>query len=126
MFSNSIRVMSMVMRLPNSCEILISHFPVLSLAQESGNAQAHYNMVSLLGRDLFGVGFCFKGLLFCFLLQHPANEEHTHDNDVKNANRYPHDESAQLLICGCRDAPYTWRGDIRSIKWRTECQTCSK
>ena len=32
------------MRLPNSYEILISHFPVLSLAQESGNAQAHYNM----------------------------------------------------------------------------------
>ena len=36
--------MSMVSRLPNSHEILISLFPVLSLAQESGNAQAHYNM----------------------------------------------------------------------------------
>ena len=40
--------MSMMMRLPNSCEILISHFPVLLLAQESGNAQAHYNMVRLI------------------------------------------------------------------------------
>jgi hypothetical protein len=38
--------MSMVMRLPNSCEILISHFPLLVLAQESGNVQAHYNMRS--------------------------------------------------------------------------------
>jgi hypothetical protein len=36
------------MRLPNGCEILISHFPVLLLAQESGNAQAHYNMVRLI------------------------------------------------------------------------------
>jgi hypothetical protein len=32
------------MRLPNSCEILTSHFLVLALAQESGNVQAHYNM----------------------------------------------------------------------------------
>ena len=40
------------MRLPDNCEILISHFPVLALSKESGNTQAHYNMVSLLGRDL--------------------------------------------------------------------------
>src|SRR5579859_5882201 len=38
--------MSIRMRLPATHEIRISHFPVLSLPQESGNAQAHYNMVT--------------------------------------------------------------------------------
>src|SRR5690242_5592968 len=120
MFSNSIHVMSMVMRLPNTYEILISLFPVLIRAQESGNAQAHYNMRSLcliessikahdfdmlyharlILRILLLVEFSLFGLLISFLLQHPANEEHTHDHDVKNADWHPHNKPTQLLICG--------------------------
>src|SRR5579859_4713721 len=44
--------MSIRMRLPATHEIRISHFPVLSLPQESGNAQAHYNMVALEWRPI--------------------------------------------------------------------------
>src|SRR5258708_24552500 len=66
----------------------------------------------------FFVGLSFLGQLFSFLLLHPADEQHTHDDDIGNAHRHPHDESAKLLICGRRNAPYTRRGNVRSVERR--------
>src|SRR2546421_7147124 len=59
--------MSIRMRLPATHEIRSSHFPVLSQPQESGNAQAHYNMVVLEWR----LWYCFKfhGTTLAFGLQ---------------------------------------------------------
>src|SRR5258708_39721348 len=72
---------------------------------------------------LFFVGLSFLGQLFSFLLLHPADEQHTHDDDIGNAHRHPHDESAKLLICGRRNAPYTRRGNVRSVERRGEGQS---
>src|SRR5258708_13661496 len=72
----------------------------------------------------FFVGLSFLGQLFSFLLLHPADEQHTHDDDIGNAHRHPHDESAKLLICGRRNAPYTRRGNVRSVERRGEGETC--
>src|SRR5260370_19225560 len=74
---------------------------------------------------LFFVGLSFLGQLFNFLLLHPADEQHTHDDNIGNAHWHPHDESAKLLICGRRNAPYTGRDNVRRVERRGERPTFS-
>src|SRR5258708_2502230 len=74
----------------------------------------------------FFVGLSFLGQLFSFLLLHPADEQHTHDDNIGNAHRHPHDESAKCVMCGRKSAPYRRRGNERSIEGGGEGQPCSK
>ncbi len=101
-------------------DILCAHLQHALKCHEAHKYEILYYTCLILGILLL-VKFSLSFSLFCFLLQHPADEEHAHDDNVKNAYWYPHDESAQLLIRGCRYSPDTWRSNVGSVKWGGEC-----
>src|SRR5712692_1263447 len=63
--------------------------------------------------------FRFPGPLFRILLLHPAYENNADDDDIGDITWNPHDEPAQLLVCGGGNSPDTRRSQVGSVqRWR--------